>query len=527
MTKRWLLCTAACLAASCGWSPAFGVTGGAKAGTDKYGQVASPKSSPATTLKPSTTVVGVQSKSATSATSTARPTTTSSSVPSSAASSDSTVSAERRSAYVVVDDTNAVQLAASDDAHKAKRPASLSKLVTALVVLEKLPLTEPVVISAHAASMPDSRVGLIAGKSYRAADLFDAMLVASANDAAVALAEAASGSLDNFAKDAAALAARMHLNDSPVINDPTGLDDEDSHRGGNWMSASDLALLTRTAIKQPEIRAAAKRSSVNFKSLDGQHAITKQSTNGLLKLVGVEGLKTGYTSAAGYCQILVTTRETRTLITVAMDEPNPNQLDARLALMTEAGFKMATGSSFPAVGAPIAIARASGNRSSSPSSSGSASALSSKSVAESTSESTSKTAIASTTTPSTAASTTTSRAPLSITTPSTVQTQSPVTVPVTAPTTVATTTQSSASTAPVTIFVPTVVSTTLGSTASSTGRGSLASGVSQITRQPGQDTPVGVLALVGAGVAGIGAAAGGVIWRRLGTNRRFDNRHFR
>ncbi len=526
MTKRWLLCTAVCLAASCGWSPAFGATGSAKTGTDKYGQVAVTKSSPATTLKPSTTVVGAKSKSATSATSAKSPS-TSTSPSGSAANNNSTVPAKRSNAYVVVDDTNAIQLAASGDAHKAKRPASLSKLVTALVVLEKLPLTEHVVISAHAASMPDSRVGLIAGKSYRAADLFDAMLVASANDAAVALAEAASGSLDNFAKDAAALATRMHLNDSPVINDPTGLDDEDSHQGGNWMSASDLALLTRTAIKQPEIMAAAKRSSVNFKSLDDQHAITKRSTNGLLKLVGVEGLKTGYTSAAGYCQILVTTREARTLITVAMGEPNSNQLDARLALMTEAGFKMATDSSFPAVGAPIVIARATGNRSSSLSSSGSASALSSKSVAESISESTSKTAIASTTTPTTAASTTTSRAPLSITMPSTLQTRPPATVTATAPTTVATTTQSTASTTPITIFVPTVVGTTLGSTALSTGRGSLASGVSHITRQPGQDTPVGVLALVGAGVAGIGAAAGGVIWRRLGTNRRFDNRHFR
>ncbi len=525
MVKRLLLSglSAACIAAGV-WAPLA-----AAQTTDKYGQATT-----TTTSKPASAAKAPSSKLATTTTTRATTTTTTAATTTTLASTSAPAGE-----YIVVDDNAGVVLAASSAARTPRRPASLSKVITALVVLQKLPLDSAVTVSAKAAAMPDSQAGLIAGKSYRARDLFDVMIVGSANDAAVALAEAASGSLDGFAKDAAALANTLGLRDKPTLVDPSGLDDNDSFRGGNWISAADLAIVARVALVQPEVMAAAEKRSVSFTSIDGSHAVTKTSTNKLFKLMGVRGLKTGYTSAARHTQILVTTRGARTLITVALGEPTSAQLEGRLVLMTEAGFGLTANAGMAKLPAPATLSRTSATPStttttSAATSSGPTSTTGASSSSRSTSQSTSsdtanpasdRSSAPSPSTPPDVSSTRASRSPappLPVVAP--VVPRATVATTTTTPTTAPTTTAPSTAAATTTT---TTTTTTIGTAAVLEAEQDDAPALTRVTREPPVDSPLGVIALGAAGVAGAAGAIGAAAWRRVGANRRFDHKHFR
>jgi len=179
-----------------------------------------------------------------------------------------------------------------------RSPASLTKLLSALVLLESGWNPEAIVtVSATAAGVEGSRVGLRRGEQLRAADLLTGMLVRSGNDACLALAEHSAGSIAAFAKRMNQHAARIGMKNSN-FGHPCGLDAPGQHT-----TARDLLLLAEAARATPEIR---KRSAMPNAVI---HTVAKRelsfkNTNVLIgRVPEINGLKSGYTKSAGNCVI--------------------------------------------------------------------------------------------------------------------------------------------------------------------------------------------------------------------------------
>src|SRR5438067_3828755 len=142
------------------------------------------------------------------------------------------------------------------DGGQARTPmlvASVFKILTAIVVQENLAAGSDVPVSARAEGMPARKINLKAGQVWKSDDLLAALLLVSANDAAVALAEKTAGSLEAFGGMLDRTAERLGMADHPVLRDPAGLDDEFSVDGGNLVSPRDLAIATRAFLSYPAL----------------------------------------------------------------------------------------------------------------------------------------------------------------------------------------------------------------------------------------------------------------------------------
>ncbi|MDR0311668.1 MAG: serine hydrolase [Acidobacteriota bacterium] len=179
-----------------------------------------------------------------------------------------------------------------------RQPASLSKLLAALALLESGWNPEAIVtVSAAAAGVEGSRIGLRRGEQLRAADLLTGMLVRSGNDACLALAEHAAGSVAAFAKHMNQHAARIGMKNSNFVH-PCGLD-----ASGQHTTARDLLLLAEAARAVPEIRNRAAMASAAVSTTAGRE-LRFNNTNALIgRAPDVVGLKSGFTSGAGNCVI--------------------------------------------------------------------------------------------------------------------------------------------------------------------------------------------------------------------------------
>ena len=182
--------------------------------------------------------------------------------------------------------------------------ASLGKLMTAVLWLQRPErLEQTLSISERAAAATGARAGLGQGERYLGRDLLAAMLVRSANDACLALAENASASVEDFVQDMNRAVAVLELADTRFVN-PCGWDAE-----GQYSTARDLLKLARLAMEYPEIRTAVARRELLLESTDRRHSRQLRSTNLLLgNLDGARGVKTGFTARAGKCLIALTER---------------------------------------------------------------------------------------------------------------------------------------------------------------------------------------------------------------------------
>ena len=192
--------------------------------------------------------------------------------------------------YLVGDDGSVL---ARNDAGRARAVASITKLMTAAVVLERAQLTDVVRVSRRATGVGESTVYLRPGEELTVAELLRATLIPSANDAAEALAlHVGGGSLDRFVELMNAKAVELGLSDTHFEN-PHGLDES-----GHVSSARDATTLVRYALGVPFIRDALSRSSV---SLPGGR--TFPTTDDLLETwAPLVGGKTGHTRDAGWSQ---------------------------------------------------------------------------------------------------------------------------------------------------------------------------------------------------------------------------------
>ncbi len=204
------------------------------------------------------------------------------------------------------------------NSHEKLSPASVTKIMSLLLIMEAiergdLTLETEITTSEHANSMGGSQIWLKVGEKMSVNDLLKATVIASANDATVALAEAVSGSEDSFVGLMNDRAKSLGMNDTAFKN-CTGLDAE-----GHVTSAYDIALMSRELLKHELIKT---YSTVWMDTLRGG-ASELVNTNKLVRFYeGATGLKTGTTSKAGYCLSASATRDNLSLIAVVMDAPS-------------------------------------------------------------------------------------------------------------------------------------------------------------------------------------------------------------
>jgi D-alanyl-D-alanine carboxypeptidase (penicillin-binding protein 5/6) len=219
----------------------------------------------------------------------------------------------------------------SQNGHRRLHPASTTKVLTALIAIERGKLDDRVVVSRRAARTPGSSMYIKEGEVYSLHDLLHGLLLRSGNDAAAAIAEHIGGSVERFADLMNARARELGAKDSHFVN-PHGLT-HDQHLS----TAYDLAVITRAALQNPLFAAivATPSKELTYEELDRRTIL--YNTNRLLSwLPGADGVKTGTTGAAGPCLIASATREEQKLIAVVLNASNRWQESARLL---EWGFR--------------------------------------------------------------------------------------------------------------------------------------------------------------------------------------------
>lgn len=227
------------------------------------------------------------------------------------------------------------QVLFAQNEHEKLEPASVTKIMTLLLVMEamdrgELNYEDMVTVSANAASMGGSQVYLSEGEQISVEELLKAVCVSSGNDAAVALAEQVAGVTELFVQQMNNRAMELGMGDSHFVN-PTGLPAE-----GHVTSAWDIALMSRELIlHHPDIRRFTTIWTDTIR--DGTFGLA--NTNKLIRFYdGATGLKTGYTTSAGYCISATAEREGMELIAVIMKGETADKRNTDAKALLNYGF---------------------------------------------------------------------------------------------------------------------------------------------------------------------------------------------
>jgi len=212
-------------------------------------------------------------------------------------------------------------------------PASLTKLMTVYVALHavrdgRVTMDTPFVVSARAANMPASKMGFKPGVEVTLDNALKMLMVKSPNDVAVTVAEGVSGSVEAFADEMNAAAARLGLRESHFVN-PNGLPDV-----RQVSSARDMAVIGRALLKEfPE---QSDLFGIGALQLGDQIIRTH---NGLIgRYPGADGMKTGFTCAAGFNVVASATHNGRRLIAVVLGSPSARERTAEAAALFDKAF---------------------------------------------------------------------------------------------------------------------------------------------------------------------------------------------
>ncbi len=250
------------------------------------------------------------------------------------------------SSWVLVDPRDGAVLAS----HAGERPlpiASATKLMTAYLALKKLKPNETLQAVPYRALAVESVLGLRAGERMTVRDLLYALLLPSANDAAVTLAAGVAGTEPRFVARMNAQAAALGLGNTSYAN-PIGLDDPD-----NYSSAEDLVSLATVLLKQPLFARIVDSPAALLRSGDEPRRVSSRNT-----LLGqdptVDGVKTGHTIKAGYVLVGSATREGTRLISAVLGAKGEAARDAETEKLFEYGFSLYTPSRPVAAGEELA-----------------------------------------------------------------------------------------------------------------------------------------------------------------------------
>lgn len=242
----------------------------------------------------------------------------------------------------IVIDAASGRVLLEDNADARAYPASVLKLMNLLLVLEavgqgRLALQEPVTISANAAEPGGAMVGLREKETFPLDELLYAMMIHSANDAAIAVAEKVAGSVEKFVALMNQRARELGMAHTE-FHSVNGL----APRAGgkpDVTTARDLSVLSREVLKHSDTLRYTSAKEHVFRPDGGKRKVVMQSRNPLLgKVEGCDGLKTGYISAAGYCIAVTAQRNGQRVIVVLLGCAKEEVRAAKAAELIEKGF---------------------------------------------------------------------------------------------------------------------------------------------------------------------------------------------
>ena len=223
------------------------------------------------------------------------------------------------------------------NSHEKLHPASMTKMMSMLLILESIDKglinwDDMVVVSPNASGMGGSQILLETGEKMSVSDLFKGIAVASGNDAVVALAEKIKGTEEGFVMLMNERAKELGLKDTHFVN-CHGIDATD-----HYSSAYDMSLIARELSKHEVVF---NYSSIyeDYLRKDTDRKFWLVNTNKLVRFYnGADGLKTGYTSLAGYCLTATAKRDGMRLIAVVMGEESSEERNKEVSKMLDHGF---------------------------------------------------------------------------------------------------------------------------------------------------------------------------------------------
>ena len=268
-----------------------------------------------------------------------------------------------KAATWVLADAETGEILAHKGAHVRRAPASTLKMLTALTVMPKVPAETRYVATPKAAYTYGARVGLKVGKTYTVDQLWYAVFLPSANDAAIAVAEA-NGGVRKTVREMNDVAYELRALDT-VARTPNGLD-----APGQVSSAYDLALMARAGLERADFATYASTPRSTFPNVKGKGSHPIYTTNRLLLHAwpGAIGVKTGFTTQAGRTYVGAAKRHGRTLVVTLMGIRESSEWAAKKLLkwgfknadaVTPVGQLVDPGSPLPASGPSASAAPAS------------------------------------------------------------------------------------------------------------------------------------------------------------------------
>jgi D-alanyl-D-alanine carboxypeptidase (penicillin-binding protein 5/6) len=200
---------------------------------------------------------------------------------------------------------------------RALPPASLTKMMTALLVLERGRLDEVVIVTAAATREAGARLGLAPGDRMRAGDLLAAALLGSANDAAHALAERVGGDERRFVRQMNRRAQGLGMRDTRFAN-ATGHD-----HPGHYSTGRDLAILAEAALRNETFARLVATPRMTIRTSDGGRTFSLENRNEMMgRYPGAIGVKSGQTRRAGPCLVALAERHQTRILLVLLNAPN-------------------------------------------------------------------------------------------------------------------------------------------------------------------------------------------------------------
>lgn len=225
--------------------------------------------------------------------------------------------------------------------HERMPPASITKIMTLLLVMEaldqnKITLDEMVTASERAASMGGSQIFLEAGEQMSVKDLLKGVAMASGNDASVALAEKIAGSEEMFVQMMNEKAKELGLENTHFVNS-NGLPAKD-----HYSSAHDIAVMSKELLKYEEVTQYTGKYQ-DYLRTETDNPFWLVNTNKLVRFyAGVDGLKTGYTSEAKFCLSATAKKDNLRVVAVVLGEPNTKTRNSEVASLFDYAFSQYT-----------------------------------------------------------------------------------------------------------------------------------------------------------------------------------------
>jgi D-alanyl-D-alanine carboxypeptidase len=240
---------------------------------------------------------------------------------------------QARSESLILIEADSGKVLQADNATYPWYPASITKLMTLYVVLtavkqHRITLDSLFTVSRNASSQAPTKMGFAPGTQVTVDNALKMMMVKSANDMAVLLAEGTAGSIENFADEMTRTAHRIGMTQSNFVN-PNGLPAD-----GQIVSARDMAILARSLIRDfPEYDSYWHIPAIKF----GKRVV--RNYNPLLgRYPGADGMKTGFICASGFNLVATATRDNKRLIAVVLGAPSGSVRAVKAAQMLERGF---------------------------------------------------------------------------------------------------------------------------------------------------------------------------------------------